>query len=86
MSKLLDGERPVRVTVRIRSANGQATVDVERVEVSGLQIHGQTLDFLIDNFLLALYPDARVGQPFEIGSRVDRIETAPGAATVVIGK
>ena len=38
MSKLLDGERPVRVTVRIRSANGQATVDVERVEISGLQI------------------------------------------------
>jgi len=86
MSKLLDGERPVRVTVRIRSANGQATVDVERVEISGLQIDGQTLDFLIQNFLLAMYPDALVGQPFEIGSRVDRIEVAPGAATVVIGK
>jgi hypothetical protein len=86
MSKLLDGERPVRVTVRIRSANGQATVDVERVEVSGIPIDGQTLDFLIQNFLLAMYPDALVGQPFEIGSRVDRIEVAPAAATVIIGK
>src|SRR5262249_3073352 len=58
MGKLLDGERPVRVSVRIRSGNGTATVDVERVEVSGLQIEGQMLDFLIQNFLLAAYPDA----------------------------
>src|SRR5262245_54977407 len=86
MSKLLDGERPLTVKVRIRSGNGQATVDVERVEVSGLQIDGQMLDFMIRNFLFALYPDAAVGRPFEIGSRVDRIEVAPGAASVVIGK
>ena len=86
MSKLLDGERPVRVTVRIRSSNGKATVDVERVEISGVQIDGQTLNFMIQNFLLALYPDAIVGQPFEIGSRVDRIEVTPAVATVVIGK
>jgi hypothetical protein len=86
MAKLLDGERPIRVSVRIRSANRMATVDVERVEVSGYRIEGQMLDFLIQNFLLALYPDAAVGKPFEIGSRVDRIEVAPGAAAVVIGK
>jgi hypothetical protein len=63
-----------------------ATVDVERVEVSGLQIDGQMLDFLIQNFLLAMYPDAAVGRPFEIGARVDRVEVAPGAASVIIGK
>jgi hypothetical protein len=86
MGKLLDGERPVRVSVRIQSAKGMATVDVERVEVSGLQIDGQMLDFLIQNFLLAMYPDAAVGRPFEIGARVDRVEVAPGAASVIIGK
>src|SRR5262245_4542016 len=85
MSKLLDGERPVRVSVRIHSANGAATVDVERVEVSGLQIEGQMLDFLIQNFLLAMYPDAAVGRPFSIGPHVDRLELTPGAASVIIG-
>ena len=35
LSKLLDGERPVSVTARIRSAGGQATVEVQRVQVSG---------------------------------------------------
>src|SRR6185503_17737049 len=36
LSKLLDGERPVRVVVRLSSGNGRATVDVEQVEVSGI--------------------------------------------------
>jgi len=86
MSKLLDGERPVSVTARIRSANGQATVDVQKVEISGIAIDGSTLDFLIQNVLLPTYPDAAVGRPFELGHRIDRVEVQPGAVGVVIGK
>ena len=86
MSKLLDGERPVSVTARIRSGAGQATVDVERVTVSGLQIDGQMLDFLIQNFLLAMYPDAAVGRPFELGHRIDKVDVVRGSVGVVIGK
>jgi hypothetical protein len=86
MSKLLDGERPVSVTARIRSGNGQATVDVQRVEISGLQIDGKTLDFLIQNFLLAMYPDAAVGRPFQLGHRIERLDVEPGSVGVVIGK
>ena len=86
MSKLLEGERPVSVTARIRSGNGQATVDVQRVEISGIQIDGGTLDFLIQNFLLAMYPDAAVGRPFELGHRIDRLDVQPGSVNVVIGK
>ena len=86
MSKLLDGERPVSVTARIRSANGQATVDVQKVEISGIAIDGGTLDFLIQNFLLAMYPDAVIGKPFEIGHRIDRLNITPAAVGVVIGR
>jgi hypothetical protein len=86
MSKLLDGERPVTVTTRIRSGGGKATVDVQSVEVSGLTIDGKTLDFLIQNFLLAMYPDAVVGKPFELRHRIDRLEVQPGSVGVVIGK
>ena len=32
LGRLLEGERPVRVTAAIRSSGGNATVDVERVE------------------------------------------------------
>jgi len=84
MAKLLEGERPVSVTARIRSSAGAATVDVERVEISGVVIDGRTLEFLIQNVLLPLYPDAVVGKPFELGHRIDHLDVAPSAVSVAI--
>ncbi len=86
MSKLLDGERPVSVTARIKSGNGRATVDVQRVEISGVVIDGKTLDFLVQNFVLPLYPDAIVGQPFDLGHRIEKLDVQPSAVGIVIGK
>ena len=86
MSKLLEGERPVSVTARIRSSGGHATVDVKRVEISGITIDGKTLDFLIENILLPLYPNAVVGRPFELGHRIERLDVESRAVGVVIGR
>src|SRR5262249_4374078 len=83
-SKLLEGERPVRVKARIRSKAGLATVDVESVEVSGIAIDGRVLEYLIDHYLSPNYPDAKVGKPFELGYGIERLEVRPGAAVVVI--
>jgi hypothetical protein len=85
MSKLLEGERPVSVTARIRSSAGQATVDVQRVEVSGVGIDGRTLDFLIEHILLPLYPNAVVGRPFELGHHIERLDVDSRAVGVVVG-
>ncbi len=84
ISHLLDGEHPVRVTARIRSSGGQATVDVDRVEISGLLIDGKTLQFLIENLLLPMYPDAAIGRSFELGHRIDRLDVQPAGVTVAI--
>jgi hypothetical protein len=84
MSRLLEGERPVSVSARLSSSQGHAQVDVERVTISGLELDGATLDFLIQNVLLPLYPDAAVDRPFELGHRVDRIEVRPRGVSVVI--
>jgi hypothetical protein len=86
MSKLLNGERPVSVTARVRSANRHATVDVQKVEISGVTIDGKTLDFLIQNFLLPLYPDAAVGRPFELGHRIEKLDVQPASVGVLIGR
>ena len=86
MAKLLDGERPVSVTARIRSSAGRATVDVQRVDVGGIAIDGSTLDFLIKNILLPMYPNAVVGKPFELGNRIEKLDVQPGGVGVVIGK
>jgi len=84
MSKLLDGERPVSVTARIRSAAGRATVDIQRVEISGITVDGRTLDFLIENFLMPMYPDAAISRPFELGHHIDRLDVSPAAVAVVL--
>ena len=85
-TKLFAGERPVSVRARIRSGGGTATVDVERVEISGLAIDGRTLDFLIQNIVLQLYPTAVIGKPFELGDRIERFDVQPAGVGVIIGK
>ena len=84
MSKLIDGERPVSVTARIRSSRGLATVDIQRVEISGITIDGRTLDFLIENFLMPMYPSAAISRPFEMGHRIDRLDVSPAAVAVLL--
>ena len=86
MSKLLEGEREVSVTAHIRSADGRATVDLEKVEIAGMELDGKTLDFLIHNVVIPQYPDVVVGQPFELGYRINRLEVQPRAVGVVIGR
>jgi hypothetical protein len=86
MAKLVGGERRVRVDAQIRSGGGKAVVDLERVEVSGITISGLALDYLIHNFLWSYYPEAKVGRPFELAHRIERLEVEPSQVNVVIGK
>jgi hypothetical protein len=86
LEKLLEGEHPVSVSARISSAGGQATVHVQQVEIGGVGVSGATLDFLIQHFLLPLYPDAVVDRPFALAHRIDRVEVETGRAIVVIGR
>ncbi len=86
IAKLLEGEKPVTATAQIQSANGSATVHLLSVEIGELTVSGATLDFLIRNFLLPLYPNAKIDEPFELADHVDRIEVVPGAARVYIKK
>ena len=86
MSKLLAGERPVRVTAHIKSGSGRAEVDVDRVEISGVTIDGKMLDYLIQHYLIPQFPEAKVGQPFELAHHIDRLEDTPDAVGVVLGR
>jgi len=74
---LLEGERPVSVTVRLESAGGMAKVDLERVEIGGVPIQGRTLDLLLDYVFRPRYPDARIGEPFELGYNMEAIRVRP---------
>jgi hypothetical protein len=86
LRKLLVGEREVTVTTRIDSSGGMATVNVEQVEISGVPISGAALDYLIQNYLIPRYPEAKIGQPFEIGYSIDRLEIRPNGVRVIIAR
>ncbi len=86
VSKLIEGEKLVSARASIQSAHGQATVHVLRVEIGGLAVTGAPLDFLVQNFLLPFYPDAKIDEPFQLAGDVDRIEVTPAEARVYIRK
>jgi hypothetical protein len=86
VAKLIQGEKAVKVTARIQSANGHATVTLQRVEIGGLAVSGSTLDFFIHTFFMPLYPNAKIDEPFELADRIDHIEVTPAAARVYIKK
>ena len=86
MRTLLDGEHDVAVTARVDSGAGKATVYVQRVEISGIPIEGSALDYLIRDYLLPNYPNAKINRPFDLNYRMDHLEVMPGIAYVVMQK
>lgn len=85
IAKLLSGERPIRVTIESKTAQGRAIVYLRRLEISGIAANGVVLDFLVENFFRPLYPNAHINEWFEIGHNVDRVEVRPDSVTVYIG-
>ena len=86
LAYLLDGERPVTITARIRSSGGTATVDVQEVQISGVTIEGRMLDFLVHSYVMQAYPSAKVGEPFALGHRIEWLDVQPSAVGVLIGR
>ena len=84
ISKLIEGERPLKIWIRMTSSGGRAMVNLTRVELSGASLSGRTLDFLIDNFFKPKYPDAKIGEPFDLGYSIERIEIQPAGVRIVM--
>ncbi len=84
MSRLIEGERPVTISIHLQSGGGQAQVDLTRVEISGAAASGTVLDFLIKTFFLPLYPTAHINEKFEIGYGIDRIDIRPTGVRVMM--
>jgi len=84
LRKLLQGERDVSVTCEVRSANGVVTVYPTEVEIEGVPISGAALDFLIHNYLLPNYPNAKIAQPIRLKYGMDRFEVYDSRVDIVL--
>jgi len=86
IAKLIEGERPLRVSIQLESSHGRATARLTRLEISGVAVTGAPLDFLVNEFFLHLFPDAKVNQPFELHDNIERIELHPEGVWVTMRK
>ena len=86
MARLLEGERPLSVMVRLDSAGGRCIVHLVQVQISDAVANGTVLDFLIKTFFLPLYPDAKIDEPFDLDYDIDSIQIHPSVVTVAIKK
>ena len=86
IGRLIEGERPLKISIRVESSNGRATVFLTRVELSGVAMDGSILDFLIKQFVQPRYPDIKINQPFDLDYSIDHIEIQPAGVRVVIKK
>jgi hypothetical protein len=86
VAKLIAGERPLKVSIQLESSHGRATARLTRLEISGVSVTGAPLDFLVNEFFLHLFPDAKVNQPFELHNNIERIELRPDGVRVTIKK
>jgi phage tail sheath protein FI len=86
IARLIEGERPLRVAIRVESSNGRCTVFLTHVELSGVAIDGSILDFLIKHFIQPRYPDIKINEPFDLDFNIDHIEIQPAGVRVLIKK
>jgi len=83
-AKAFEGWRPVRASARLESGGGRAAVYLERLEVSGLTIPKIVVDFLVRHFAQRYSPDMRLGEPFPLKHRIERLELTPAGFAVVL--
>lgn len=84
LRRLLQGEHPVSVVARLQSRNGEARIDLERVEVSGIPLSGAGLDFVLSTYLRNALPDVHVGEWFALDKHVDHFTVGPAGVTVKV--
>ena len=84
IEKLIEGERPLRVGVRIESGGGRCIVYLTRVEIGRAVANQTVIEFLVKMFFAPLYPDAKINEPFDFDYDIDRVDIAPSGARVTI--
>ena len=83
-TKLIEGERDVKVSVRLQSGGGKLTVYLTRVQIGAAVASGMVLDVLLKNFFMPLYPDAHINEAFDLDYRIERIDVRPTGVRVTI--
>jgi hypothetical protein len=77
IAKLIEGERPLKLTLRVESTNGRMTINLTRLELSGLPVAGPPLALLLQAFFLSYHPSAHINEPFDLPYNLRKVEVTP---------
>ncbi|MEN6602610.1 MAG: hypothetical protein ABFD86_09340 [Bryobacteraceae bacterium] len=83
-TKMFEGWKPVHAAIRVKSGGGRATVYLDSLELSGMPVPNMLVDFIVRHFAQSYSPDIRLGEPFPLNHRIERLELAPSGFAVVI--
>ena len=86
VTKMIEGERDVKVAVRLQSGGGKLTVYLTRVQIGMAVASGPVLDVLLKAFFLPLYPEAHIDEAFDLDYNIERIEVRPTGVRVFVKK
>ena len=84
VAKFIEGERPLKVSVRLESGAGRCVVYLTRVELGRAVATQAVTDILVNAFFRPLYPEAKINEPFDLDYDIDRIDIAPTGIRVAI--
>ena len=86
LSRMFEGERPAKATVRALSRSGSVTLSVTRLELGNAVASGAVLDLLLESVVRQIYPGAKINEPIALDYRIDSIKVAPKELRVSIKK
>jgi hypothetical protein len=84
IDKLIEGERPLKVSVQLESRGGRCIVYLTRVEIGRVAANQTVIDFLVNAFFKPLYPDAKINEWFDLDYDIDRIDVTPSGTRVIM--
>jgi len=81
---LLSGERYLEVELRLSSERGWCRIDLLSVEVDGWDINGKALEWLIQNYVMQRYPNAKINTWFQLENNIKQVALTPAELRVLI--
>jgi len=85
-ARLLEGQRPVKLTIRPETASGKITLHLISAEIAGIPLSGVILETLAGFVVQHIYEDAKVSEPFDLGHNIDHAIVEPMSLRVFIKK
>lgn len=82
-ARLFRGDRKLRARCRFVSADGQAKVQVEEVELDGQPLPDFLVDYLIESTVQPHLVNFEAGKPFPLGNNLRQIRLEPANVVVI---